>query len=259
VRAPIPPHPAKLGPSRIGSPHPAVAQRMDDRAVGDPVALFEDTHFDLGDGESFTALKDAWIKIVSGQGIDWSDTSKPAKLVFLGMLLEALPRSRILRDLIVDIAGEPMGLKYVEIRAVEGRTGQLVIDSFKFSTLNLGDLAFFPATPHHETPWEMTRAEQIVHVLAERRYFYKTFPQEQVDLLRFRGEPQKLRAQSFARCHRYAITQHNAYRVEQGQPAEAPDQSTGAQGGLWKTTYLDGHTQTIKLGDNEQPLESSFT
>lgn len=199
------------------------------------------------DGVDYCRLKVAWLKIYHGYVIDWENSSVENKNAFLLMVRNVALKSAILRKLLLDI-GELTCPIHIILH--NPRTGTQFIDSFAYDTVNLGDLLFFPETPSVERPFEMTRGEHVVHILAERWKYAKCY----FDYWRFRQAHQV-----FNPCHRYACEVHNAYRAEQGQPQEKdplnPTVEAASGGGKTTFTYTDGSKLVVVTDQSGKPLE----
>ncbi len=191
-----------------------------------------------------------------GKGIDWLGSKQEEKERFLKMIVEAGDKSALMRSLLQEIAGEPNKLRYISAALHPVRTGQHLVDSFANDTINLGDLDFFPETPGAQTPWEMTRGEQIMHVLAERRALAKD-PEVSDSKFQFNAQLRQAKVRRFAQYHAAATEQHNAYRVEQGQPRqikESEDQNPRRA----VLEYEGGRKQVLELDEKGRPSKKSF-
>ncbi len=190
-----------------------------------------------------------------GKGIDWAK-SRPEDIDrFLKMIVAAGNNSAVMRNLLKDIVSEQKELRYIAADLQTNRTGQHLVDSFTNDTINLGDLDFFPETPDAQTPWEMTRGEHIMHVLAERRALAKDSDLPDV-AFQFNDKLRKAKGQRFALYHKAATEQHNTYRAEQGQPRQVSENSKDPSRPVLE--YEGGKKQILELDEKGRPLKKGF-
>jgi hypothetical protein len=133
--------------------------------------------------------------------------------LFTHMLLVALGDSPTMRQVLGDIASETDAENAVTVILGRDLPGVL-IDSFSRNLLDLEDLERLPSA--HDPDLDknaITREEQLVHILAERRHTTKL-------AARLRETHRSLtREQLFAVSHEVGLLQENNYRAERHQVA----------------------------------------
>jgi len=174
---------------------------------------------------------------------------EPADIAaFTGMIAEAMRDSPTLRKILADIDAVAEPEESFDIVLGRHQKG-VVIDSFERGFVDVEDLERLPSA-HAEglAQDEITREEQIVHVLAERRHAAKL-------AARFRrlGKPEPDRAFLFASSHEIGQASQNGYRAERGQVPVTDAISMQLEGRVGevfvKFTLADGRASWVKTRD----------
>jgi hypothetical protein len=218
----------------------------------------------LSGKEQESQLRRAVANMYHGQAVDWGNTDREEgannKDQFMQWVVNAMGQSPTMRNLILEIGNDTT--KPIYCYLAEDRKGQHLVDSFVMGNINMEDLKFFSERPH-DALWEMTRGEQIIHVLAERRKFTEQSGKP------MRSVPQNDRGSFFQACHQHACTAHNQFRRDLGQPPEEKDPT---EKDVFDGEYVDGfeveklHTFSygsgreiiLKVGRNGRPLAKVF-
>ena len=180
--------------------------------------------------QQFQQLTSAWLNVRDGNGMKISGSAAD-QLAFKKMLRASLGDSPTMRGLVSDI-GNDTDLAH-RIQANVGRSqADTFVDMFSNDNIDLTDIEQFPVAPDATSRNEMTRGEQLVHILAERRSAVTS------------ADPS-----DFDAAHGEATRLHNQYRAERGQAAELD--CTGAPNPDGTTTvttrYADGTQQQLEL------------
>lgn len=173
------------------------------------------------------------LNILGGSGITVTGTKADIK-AWNTMLIETWGSSATARQLLSDIGNDTDKSHAITVNLGRKQAGVLV-DAFATNDVDLDDIDHFPVTPSAAHPKEMTRGEQLVHILAERRS------------AKLSSTPT-----DFGPAHAAATVVHNQLRAELGQPAEtsAGASVTSSGGIIGTTTSKDGSTQDIEFNAN---------
>ncbi|HSS00287.1 MAG TPA: FG-GAP-like repeat-containing protein [Kofleriaceae bacterium] len=184
----------------------------------------------------WTILRSAigMVNILSGSSGITVTGSKADIKAWNNMLIETWGSSATARQLLSDIGNDTDKSHAITVNLGRKQAGVLV-DSFGTKDVDLDDIDHFPVTPSTAHPNEMTRGEQVVHILAERRS------------ANLSSNPN-----DFTAAHTAATAVHNQLRGELGQTAEtsATGSVTRSGGIIGTTTYTGGATEDIEFNAN---------
>jgi len=150
---------------------------------------------------------------------------------FRRMMRDSMGDSPTMRNLVSGIGNDTDPNH--RITAPVGTPNNVMVDSFGARAngpIDLADLRQFPQSAASDHPNEMTRGEQIAHILAERRSAMTS------------ADPT-----DFNPAHAAATAVHNEDRAERGQAAETSSPGhAGPNGGMIGTTNnSDGTRQDV--------------
>lgn len=133
--------------------------------------------------------------------------------VFKRMLHDALRGSPTMRRVLVDLGADTDPANAIVVVLARSAPG-IFIDSYERKLIDLDDLEKLPSAHEPSSSQNaITREEQLVHVLAERRHAARLVAQGRRMGQALSGE------QVFMAAHEVGLVQENSYRAERGQIA----------------------------------------